>query len=77
MDQEDSISTKLAVIARDIQYIGNEVADIKTNMSSNFVTDEKFSSLEGKVKWLIQGVFWLLGVMAVGLVGAFLKLVLK
>ena len=54
--------TKFAVIAKDLEYIKGEVADIKSEVSGRFVTKEEFDP----VKKIVYGLVTLILTAVVG-----------
>lgn len=58
----DSLETKIAVIANNIDYLKSEVIEIKTMIGKNFVTRDEFEP----VKKIVYGLVTLILVAVVG-----------
>lgn len=77
MDKNRSEETSVALIAKDISYIKDEVKDIKRSMNSGFVSIDKYTSLEDRVKILQNAVIWTLGIIVAAIISAGLRVIIK
>lgn len=68
--QSDTIETKLAVMANNIEYIKTDIVEIKNQLKAEYVTREEYAP----VKKLVYG---MVGVILVAVVGALLALIIK
>lgn len=60
----------LSVIANDISYIKQDIAEIKEKLEHNYVSKEEFTPVRNIV-------YGLVGILGLATVGAILKLILK
>lgn len=68
--QSDTIDTKLAVMANNIEYIKADIIEIKEQLKKDYVTREEFSP----IKKIVYG---LVSLILVAVVGAMVALILK
>lgn len=68
--QSDTIDTKLAVMANNIEYIKSDIIEIKNQLKADYVTREEF----GPIKKIVYG---LVSLILVAVVGAMITLILK
>lgn len=73
----ESNQTKIAVIQQKVISIEEKVNHIDQQVSDNYVTKDKYTALEGRVKMLEKSVYGLIGLIVVQVVGAVMFLVLK
>lgn len=71
---EPSIETSMALIRQDQGYMRSDLRDIKSQLSSLYVTKEEFLSYKQKVDAIWRALVWVVGVLILGIAGLFFNL---
>jgi hypothetical protein len=69
-DKQENIITTIAVIKTNVEYIKNEVTEIKCKLEKDFVTNDQFDP----IKKIVYG---MVSLVLVAVVGAVLALVIQ
>lgn len=64
------VDVQLAVIARDIVYIKDQLSDVQTTLHSNYVLKSDFEPVQ-------KIVYGLVGLVMIAIIGALMALVIK